>query len=66
MYETRMSAQTTNSGNHYKIPNSIDDVKFYKLMYKFVNLEKVKGLTIRQAQYLFEACSDYVLKNKLV
>lgn len=38
---------------------------FYNLIYEFVDLAKVKGLTVRQAQYLFETCKDYVLESKL-
>lgn len=65
MYEARVSSNSTNAGNCYEIPKGIDDIKFYELMYEFVDLAKVKGLTVRQAQYLFKACGDYVLENKL-
>lgn len=65
MRDVRLSLNSTNAGNCYEIPNGIDDLKFYELIYEFVNIAKVKGLTIRQAQYLFKACGDYVLENKL-
>ena len=65
MRDAYLSLNSTNAGNCYEIPNGIDDLKFYELMYEFVDLAKVKGLTIRQAQYLFKACGDYVLENKL-
>lgn len=56
----------TNAGNHYEIPVNMDDKVFYNLMYEFIDLAKVKGLTVRQAQHLFETCADYVLESKLV
>lgn len=65
MYEANVSINTTKSGNCYKVPIGIDDMLFYNLIYEFVGLAKVKGLTVRQAQYLFEACKDYVLESKL-
>lgn len=65
MRDAYLSLNSTNAGNCYEIPNGIDDLKFYDLIYEFVNLAKVKGLTIRQAQYLFKACGDYVLEYKL-
>lgn len=65
MYETNISLNTTRAENCYECPKGIDDLKFYDLMYEFVDLAKVKGLTVRQAQYLFKACGDYVLETKL-
>ena len=50
----------------YEIPVNMDDKVFYNLMYEFIDLAKVKGLTVRQAQHLFETCADYVLESKLV
>lgn len=61
-----MPTTSTKTGNYYEIPKGIEDIKFYELIYEFVDLAKVKGLTVRQAQYLFNACSDYILENKLV
>ena len=66
MYESSISPILTKAGNCYKILKGIEDKKFYELIYEFVDLAKVKGLTVRQAQYLFTACSDYVLGNRLV
>lgn len=65
-YECRPPCQSTIKGISYDIPNGIDDDVFYNLIYEFVDLAKNKGLTIRQAQYLFDACSDYVLENHLI
>lgn len=65
MFETNVPLNSTKAGNGYEIPKGIDDLKFYDLMYEFVDLAKVKGLTVRQAQYLFKACVDYVLETKL-
>lgn len=48
-----------------KSQKGIDDLKFYDLIYEFIDFAKTKGLTVRQAQYLFKACGDYVLENKL-
>lgn len=65
MYEAKVSFEPTTAGNCYEVPVGIDDKKFNELIYEFVNIAKTKGLTVRQAQYLFKACSDYVLENKL-
>lgn len=65
MYDAHLSLNGTKAGNCYEVPNGIDDLKFYELIYEFVDLAKSKGLTIRQAQYLFKACGDYVLEYKL-
>lgn len=55
----------TIGGMAYKIPINMDEDEFYNLIYEFVNLAKEKGLTVRQAQYLFLACNDYVLNSKV-
>lgn len=34
-------------------------------MYEFIDLAKVKGLTVRQVQKLFNDCADAVLSTKL-
>lgn len=65
MYESSISTISTKVGNCYEIPKGIDDKTFYDFIYEFVDLAKEKGLTIRQAQYLFKACSDYVLDSKI-
>ena len=65
MYEFDTPMNATKSGNSYEIPKGIEELKFYDLIYEFIDLAKVKGLTVRQAQYLFKACGDYVLENKL-
>ncbi len=66
MYETNISINSTKAGNSYEIPKGINDLDYYNLIYEFVDLAKLKGLTVRQAQYLFKACEDYVLENKLL
>lgn len=66
MYDSTIALEITKAGNAYEIPKGIETEEFYALIYEFVDLAKVKRLTIRQAQYLFNACSDYVLENKLV
>lgn len=66
MYETKVSINATKAGNCYEVPNGIKDADFYELIYTFVDLAKVKGLTVRQAQYLFKACADYVLESRLL
>ena len=65
MYEAKVSLTATKSGNCYEIPKGIADADFYSLIYEFVDLAKGKVLTVRQAQYLFKACSDYVLESKM-
>lgn len=54
MYETKISYISTKAGNRYEVPNGIEYEKFNELIYEFVDLAKVKELTIRQAQYLFK------------
>lgn len=65
MNNTKAPQISTQSGNCYEIPINMDDEQFYNLIYEFVDLAKVKGLTIRQAQLLFDACKDYVLESPL-
>lgn len=65
MNEVSALTQSTKAGNCYDIPKGIDADSFYNLMYEMVDLAKEKGLTVRQAQYLFKSCEDYVLENKL-
>lgn len=65
MYGANIPINATKAGNSYEVPKGIDELKFYDLIYEFVDLAKIKGLTIRQAQFLFKACGDYVLENKL-
>jgi len=65
MYEAKISFEPTKAGNCYEVPLGINDKDFNELIYEFVDLAKVKGLTIRQAQYLFKACGDYILETKL-
>jgi len=60
-----MIITTTKYGKGYETPIGLDEEKYYELMYEFVDLAKVKGLTIRQAQKLFTDCSDAVLSTKL-
>lgn len=66
MYDLKAPTMNTKARNCYEIPKTMDTEDFYRLIYEFVDLAKVKGLTVRQAQYLFEACEDYVLESKLV
>lgn len=65
-HEHKYPTKTTVKGIAYCIPNGIEEDIFYNLIYEFIDLAKVKGITIRQAQYLFNACADYVLESKLV
>ena len=66
MYETNIPHEATKAGNSYEIPKNMNEDNYYNLIYEFVDLAKVKGLTVRQAQILFTTCADYVLENKLV
>lgn len=65
MREYNVGNLSTDAGNHYNIPINMKEEAFYNLVYEFVDLAKVKGLTIRQAQHLFTTCADYVLESKL-
>ena len=60
-----MATTTTKYGNSYEHPYGIEEEKYYELMYEFIDLAKVKGLTVRQAQKLFTDCADMVLCTKL-
>lgn len=60
-----MITQTTKYGNSYEPPNGIEEEKYYEMLYEFVDLAKVKGLTVKQAQKLFNDCADIVLYTKL-
>lgn len=48
----------------YETPQGLEENQYYDLMYEFVDLAKIKGLTIRQAQKLFTDCADMVLDVK--
>lgn len=64
---TTMLKSSTNicdNGVSYKIPYGMDSDKFYSIVNEFVDLVKIKGLTIRQAQTLFYVCSEYILDTK--
>lgn len=60
-----MITETTKYGKGYESPQGLEENQYYELMYEFVDLAKVKGLTVRQAQKLFTDCSDAVLSTKL-
>lgn len=60
-----MITKTTKYGRGYEAPGGLAEDKYYELMYEFVDLAKVKGLTVRQAQKLFVDCSDIVLDSKI-
>lgn len=60
-----MIIKTAKYGRGYETPQGISEDKYYEFMYEFIDLAKVKGLTIRQAQKLFVDCSDAVLDSKL-
>ena len=55
----------TKYGKGYETPQGLYEEKYYELMYEFIDLVKVKGLTVRQAQKLFTDCADAVLSTKL-
>ena len=59
-----MITETTKYGKGYETPQGLEENKYYELMYEFVDLAKVKGLTIRQAQKLFTDCADMILDIK--
>ena len=59
------ATKTTKYGKAYEHPYGLTEDKYYELMYEFIDLAKVKGLTVRQAQKLFEDCSDMVLDIKM-
>lgn len=56
-----MITKTTKYCKGYETPQGLEESKYYKLMYEFVDLIKEKGLTVRQAQKLFTDCADIVM-----
>lgn len=60
-----MITKTTKYGKGYEAPSGLTEDKYYELMYEFIDLAKVKGLTVRQAQKLFVDCSDIVLDSTI-
>ncbi len=60
-----MITEITKYGKGYETPQGLEEKRYYELMYEFVDLAKVKGLTIRQAQKLFTDCADAILSTKL-
>ena len=60
-----MITKTTKYGKGYETPQGLEENPYYELIYEFVDLAKVKGLTVRQAQKLFTDCADVVLSTKL-
>ena len=52
-------------GISYLSPYGIDKETFRDMLSELMEYAKEKGLTIRQAQHLFIACSDYVLDSKI-
>lgn len=37
-------------GKVYEEPQGLDENKYYEIMYEFIDLAKIKGLTVRQAR----------------
>ena len=60
-----MATTISKYGKSYDNPQGIDEHTYYNLMSEFIDLAKVKGLTVRQAQKLFFDCADAVLSTKL-
>lgn len=58
------SSNVCENGVSYKIPHGMNSEIFYSIVKEFVDLVKIKGLTIRQAQTLFNVCSEYILDTK--
>lgn len=60
-----MITKTTKYGVGYETPTGLEEDSYYEMMYEFMDLAKIKGLTVRQAQKLFTDCADIVLYTKL-
>ncbi len=54
------------TGVTYIIPKNMNEDEFIAIVKTMVDLAKIKGLTVRQAQILFSVCAEYVLDCKLV
>ncbi len=54
------------TGIDYQIPKGVDEDEFMSYVKEFVALAKIKGLTVRQAQILFQVCSEYIFDCTLV
>ena len=60
-----MITEITEYGKGYETPQGLEEKKYYEFMYEFIDLAKVKRLTVRQAQKLFTDCADAVLSTQL-
>lgn len=47
-------------------PVNIDKEQLRSQVKEMINLAKIKGLTVRQAQLLFQICSEYILESTLI
>lgn len=60
-----MITTLTKYGIGYETPEGLSEEEYYKMIYEFIDLAKNKGLTVRQAQKLFNDCADGVLNTEL-
>lgn len=60
-----MITKYTKFGVGYETPSGLSEDNYYQMIYEFIDLVRIKGLTIKQAQQLFIDCSDILLYTKL-
>lgn len=65
MYK-RFPIKTSKNGLAYSYPDGMTEDQFYTMLDELINFCKIKGLTVSQAQILFETGIDYVADTILV
>lgn len=55
------ASKESNTGISYNYAKGVDEDVFLDYVEEMINLAKTKGLTVRQAQILFQVCVEYVL-----
>lgn len=62
----RFPIKTSKNGLAYSYPDGMTEDQFYTMLDELINFCKIKGLTVSQAQILFETGIDYVADTILV
>ena len=62
----RFPIKPSKNGLAYSYPEGMTEDQFYTMLDELINFCKIKGLTIKQAQILFETGIDYVAETTLV
>lgn len=65
-YRQKNATIVAKNGMIYDYPRNMEEKEFHGLLEELMNFCKIKGLTVMQAQMLFETCVDYVVDSALV